>query len=167
MTDPAPTGIPAFAYRELMREFAAGVSVITTGSPGTRRGLTATAVCSLSDEPPTLLVCVNKRASAHDDIVQQRRFAVNVLAADQIAIAQCFSGQTGIGGEERFALGQWATLITGAPVLADALIALDCLMSEHLAMSTHTIIVGTITAGYRRPNASALVYRNGTYHHMN
>lgn len=160
---PDPPAIASSDYRDLMRELAAGVTIVTTGERGARRGLTATAVCSLSDAPPILLACINRRASAHDLIVQQRAFAVNVLAADQIAIAQCFSGQTGLAGEDRFSQGKWETMVTGAPVLVGALVNIDCELVEEKSVATHTIFLGRVVAGRGSSSAAALIYRSGTY----
>jgi cob(II)yrinic acid a,c-diamide reductase len=77
-------------YKGLMRHLAGAVTVVTAGKPGERRGLTATAICSLSVSPPTLLACVNRRAGAHDLIISDRVFSVNVLASDQESVAAAF-----------------------------------------------------------------------------
>ena len=149
-----------------MRQLAAGVCIVTVGTPGDRRGLTATAICSLSDNPPMILACVNKSAGAHDLILQERRFAVNVLAADQISIAKCFAGQTGRSGEKRFEEWQWQTSVTGAPILVDALINIDCALAEEKSMSTHTILLGKVEHCTSRADASALLYWCGSYKEM-
>lgn len=84
----------AQAFRAAMRHLAGGVSVITTGSGAERNGLTATSVSSLSAEPPTLIVCINRQASAWPLIARHRAFGVNVLGSDQIEIGERFSGRT-------------------------------------------------------------------------
>src|SRR5262245_62712299 len=100
-----------------MRKVAGAVSVITTStSDGERRGLTATAVCSLSVTPPSLIACVNRKTWVAQFVPDSGVFAVNVLSHVQEAIARTFAGQTGLEAGERFSVGEWATRLTGAPV---------------------------------------------------
>src|ERR1044072_9363213 len=90
------------AFRTLMRNVPGQVTIIATGAPGHRKGLTATAVCSWSDDPPTVLVCVNRLVGGHDTIIENGIFSVNALSAAQHEIAVMFSGRPGIKGESRF-----------------------------------------------------------------
>lgn len=151
-------------FRTLLRNQAGAVAIISVGVPGARTGLTATAVCSLSDNPPTILVCVNKNASAHDPIKDAQMFGVNFLAADQQQIATVFSGQTEAQGEARFeATGPWQQMITGAPILAEAVASLDCQVLEQHSYSTHTIFVGAVAGGKVREDTEPLVYFRGDF----
>ncbi len=100
-------------FKQAMRHLAGGVTIIATEHKGCRAGLAATAVCSVSADPPTLLVCINSGASAHNSIRASGRFSVNLLATGQNGVARCFSGETGLKGEERFAVGEWWPLVTG------------------------------------------------------
>ena len=95
-------------FKQAMRHLAGGVSIIATEHEGVRAGLAATAVCSVSADPPTILICINSSASAHDPIRESGRFSVNLLASDHDRIARGFSGQDGVKREERFSLGSWA-----------------------------------------------------------
>jgi flavin reductase (DIM6/NTAB) family NADH-FMN oxidoreductase RutF len=151
-------------YRALMRHLAGAVTVVTAGRPSERRGLTATAVCSLSASPPTLLACVNRRAGAHDLIISGRSFSVNLLASDQENVAGCFSGQSNLRGEDRFASGTWGTLLTGAPILVGALASLDCELIEYKSVATHTIFIGRVVSGCSCDGAEPLIYLRGAYH---
>jgi cob(II)yrinic acid a,c-diamide reductase len=153
-----------YDYKALMRHLAGAVTVVTAGKPGERRGLTATAICSLSVAPPTLLACVNRQAGAHDLIISDRVFSVNVLASDQESVAGRFSGQSNLKGEERFASGTWGTLLTGAPILAGALASFDCELIEYKSVATHTIFIGRVVSGCSRDGAEALIYLRGAYH---
>lgn len=153
----------AQSYREIMRHQAGAVSVIAAGPPGARAGLTATAVCSLSDDPPTLLACVNRRASAHSVIEAERVFSINLLAADQQPIADCFSGRTGVKGEDRFGIGAWRTANTGAPVLDGALASLECRIEEQHNFSTHSIFIGRVVDAIVVAQAAPLLYFRGDY----
>jgi flavin reductase (DIM6/NTAB) family NADH-FMN oxidoreductase RutF len=160
---PGRAPVQPAAFRTLMRGLAASVCVIAVGAPGARRGLTATSVAPLTDDPPTMLVCVNRTASAHDAIAAERCFAISVLAADQAEVAMRFSGQAGLRGEERFAGHPWRQLATGAPVLDGAAIVLDCELSEQKAVATHTIFLGRVIAGTSRDGIDPLLYLRGAY----
>lgn len=150
-------------YRKMMRGHAGAVAVIATGKRGQRTGLTATAVCSLSDSPPTVLVCVNHNASAYEVIRQFGCFSVNWLAAHQDGIADCFAGKTGLKAEQRFIGGDWVTLATGAPVLGDGLASLDCeLVGEH-DHSTHSIFIGRVRAARQQDSEKPLMYFAGRF----
>jgi flavin reductase (DIM6/NTAB) family NADH-FMN oxidoreductase RutF len=154
-------------FRAMMRHQACAVSIIAAGAPGRRFGLTATAASSLSDNPPALLVCVNRKAGAHDVIVDCGCFSLNVLSADQTKLAQAFSGRSDLHGEARFIAGKWGTLNTGAPVLPGALINIDCELAGHHTFETHSIFVGHVVAMASRESASPLLYFRGNYFDLN
>lgn len=151
------------AFKKGMRHLAGGVTLITTRCDGLRGGLTATAVCSVSAEPPQLLACVNKTASAHDAIGKSGIFAVNVLSTRHIALALRFSGQDGIDGDARFEdKGNWRILKTGAPSLADALVSFDCEVGKRVDVGTHTIYIGRIV-DVALSEGSPLIYSEGLF----
>ncbi|MDR5836248.1 flavin reductase family protein [Caballeronia sp. LZ034LL] len=129
------------SFQDAMALFAAGVTAVTTLRDGKPAGLIATSVCSLSSDPPSLVVCVNKNASAHDAIVKHGTFAVNLLSVEQSDIVDRFRAAK---GDARFEPGQWTTLETGAPVLADAAVVLDCRLDKCHDGYTHSIFVGVI-----------------------
>src|SRR5690606_8859263 len=103
-------------YREAMSRYSGAVQVVTTDGPSGRRGVTAIAACSVSDDPPTVLVCLNRVKRDNDCFAENGVFALNTLAADQREIADAFSGFTGLTQDERFNLGAWETISSGAPV---------------------------------------------------
>lgn len=153
----------AAAFRGAMRLVPGAVAVIATGAAGARSGMTATAVCSLSDAPPMLLACVNASASSHPVIRARGHFSVNLLAEEQAAIAARFAGAGGAKGEDRFQLGDWTVLDTGAPVLRDAMAAFDCdLVAEHVH-ATHSIFVGAVRGIAARAAAPPLLYLAGGF----
>ena len=158
--------IPADEFRANMRHLAGAVTVIATGVIGHRFGLTATAVCSLADDPATLLVCVNRSATAHDVISKNRNFSVNLLADDQEAIAGRFAGRAGLKGEARFEGGDWRTLATGAPTLVDAVATFDCEVNQEHVFATHTIFIGRVVAAAARDCADPLIYLRGAVRHL-
>jgi flavin reductase (DIM6/NTAB) family NADH-FMN oxidoreductase RutF len=151
------------AYRALMRQQAGAVTIVAAGEPGARAGLTATAFSSLSDVPPTVLVCVQHRSGTHARIVEARAFSVNILARDQQAVAERFSGKTGLKGEDRFTGLSWSRLMTGAPILDGALAVLDCEITETLSASTHSVFIGRVVDGRLRDGGDPLVYVRGHY----
>jgi flavin reductase (NADH)/flavin reductase len=150
-------------FRTGMRRLAGHVCLITTANPsGVRAGLTATAVCSVSAEPPTLLICINRRNSSHTAIREAGVFAVNVLALEDQALADRFA--TKLEGEERFREGLWTTLDTGSPILESALVSFDCRIAQAVEVGTHGILFGEIHAvRVRHENAKPLLYAHGSY----
>jgi flavin reductase (DIM6/NTAB) family NADH-FMN oxidoreductase RutF len=153
--------IDADSFKQGMRQLAATVTIVTTEHDGERCGLTATAVCSLSADPPTLLVCVNREAGTHDRIRFSRRFCVNVLSDEDTALSRRFAGPE--KGEARFAIGVWRTGVTGAPILDHALASFDCELIEHVEAGTHTIFIGRVIAVETNPGRRPLLYADGDY----
>lgn len=160
---PVVPAVSAREFRDLMRHLASAVTIIASGRPGERSGLTATAVCSVSDNPAMLLVCINRTASSHDVIAQTRAFSVNVLTAADRDVATHFSGRNGASGEGKFEVGTWTTLATGSPVLGTALAVFDCEVEELKDVATHTIVIGRVVAGRIGPAGGMLLYAHGTY----
>jgi flavin reductase (DIM6/NTAB) family NADH-FMN oxidoreductase RutF len=158
--------IDATAFKRGMRHLAASVTLITTRHRDLRGGLTATAVCSVSAEPPQILVCVNKSASAHDSIGEAGFFCVNILAPLHRKIAERFAGMDGVEGDERFHdLGDWSTLTTGAPVLKGCPVSFDCRLVTEVSAGTHTIYIGEIVDLILDPAATPLLYADGAFVH--
>jgi flavin reductase (DIM6/NTAB) family NADH-FMN oxidoreductase RutF len=146
-----------------MRHQAGAVTLIATGPKGARTGMPATAVCSLTDAPPTLLICVNESASSHDVIAETGSFSVNLLCPSHADLVGIFMGKTGLSGEERFENKLWQTLKTGAPILKDALASFDCEVTDTKKVSTHTIYIGEVRAGKARDDQDPLVYFRGGF----
>src|SRR3954467_1857220 len=106
-----------------MRTLAGAVNIITSMHSGHRYGMTATAVCSASAEPPTVLACINKLATTHGAVAKSKVFCVNVLRAEDWDLSTTFSG--GQTGDARFKNGNWTRLATGGRVLIDAIVSFD------------------------------------------
>ncbi|MGV0908908.1 flavin reductase [Martelella sp. FOR1707] len=150
-------------FRTGMRQLAAAVNVITAGAPGARAGMTATAVMSLTAEPPQLGVAVNRSNASHAAITAGNGFVVNVLRRDQHEIASVFAGGKGAKGEERFAYGNWRTSGRGAPVLSDSAASFECSLAQTIEFSTHTLFVGLVEAVSVLPDEQPLLFMNGTW----
>jgi flavin reductase (DIM6/NTAB) family NADH-FMN oxidoreductase RutF len=158
--------IDAAAFKKGMRHLAASVTLITTRHRDLRGGLTATAVCSVSAEPPQILICVNKTASAHDPIAEAGFFCVNILSPGHRKIAERFAGMDGVEGDQRFHdMGEWSSLSTGAPVLKGCPVSFDCRLVTKVAAGTHTIYIGEIVDLVLDPAAHALLYADGNFVH--
>ena len=148
-------------FKQGMRRLAGAVHLITTGDGEIKQGLTATAVCSLTVTPPTLVACVNKSASAHNAILKNGVFAVNVLAQNQQDLAQLFADTTAI--EKRFQSGGWSTQVTGAPILSKSLCSFDCRLIEIVDRSTHTLFIGEAVSVSHADAEQPLMYFDGKY----
>jgi flavin reductase (NADH)/flavin reductase len=150
-------------FRAGMRKLAGAVSVITTvGSDGERRGLTATAICSLSAEPPSLIACVNRKSWVAQFVPDAGVFAVNVLSHAQEEIARTFAGQTGLEPEARFSIGDWRIGRTGVSVAKGALANFECRLERVVEHTTHIILIGEVverTLG----DGHSLVYLEGGF----
>ena len=144
-----------------MRLLAGAVNIITTVHNGRRYGMTATAVCSVSADPPTVLVCINKLASTHNAVSKSKTFCVNVLRADDWQLSTTFSG--GQTGDARFKHGNWTRLATGSPVLIDALVSFDCRVAKSMVHGTHTVFLGQVEQMLIGQKGKPLLYSDGQY----
>jgi|SRR5579863_1497884 len=150
-------------FREAMSRVGAAVHIVTTDGPAGRAGVTASAVTSVSAEPPTMLFCLNKTSRAASLLLQNGVFCINTLASAHQDLSDIFAGRTQHCADERFAAADWGALTTGAPVLASALAAFDCRLIEAKEMSTHLILIGRVEAIEVAPKTEALLYMHRTY----
>ena len=160
--DPPPPKQPFGAqdFKAGMRKLAAAVTLITAYGPEGRNGLTATAVCSVSAEPPHLLCCINRSATAFKTIRAIKIFAVNVLKPEHQALAERFARPP--AGEERFAGGDWTMAPAGSPVLESALVWFECRLVNLSEVGSHGIALGLVTScGFE--DGRHLLYADGTY----
>jgi flavin reductase (DIM6/NTAB) family NADH-FMN oxidoreductase RutF len=146
-------------FREVMRRFPTGVTVVTTVVNGSPKGFTANAFSSVSAEPPMVLVCVNRRARTHPLIAAAGHFCVNILRLEQRAVAERFASRE---GGDPFASLAYGSARTGSPVIENTLGYLDCELAEEHSAGTHTIFLGTVLAcaGFA---GSPLGYFDATY----
>ncbi|MER2251074.1 NADH-dependent FMN reductase RutF [Methylorubrum podarium] len=159
MTEPdsaASVPVDAAAYREAMSRLASAVHLITTDGPGGRAGFTASAVCSVSDAPPTLLVCVNRASSAFAALTRNGTLCVSTLGAGHETVAALFGGRTPM--DERFAAGTWRRLRSEAPALTDALVSFDCRIVGRHAVGSHDVLYCAVEALAATGQADALLY---------
>lgn len=146
-----------------MAHFAGAVHVVTTDGSAGKRGVTAIAACSVSDNPPVVLVCLNRENPNNDTFLRNGVFALNTLSSEQQPLADAFSGLTGLPPERRFALGEWETLSSGAPALVGAIAAFDCRVIDTKDIATHRIYFGKVTGLRVGANLRPLLYHNRGY----
>lgn len=150
-------------YRDAMARFAGAVHVVTTDGPAGRRGVTAIAACSVSDDPPTVLVCLNRENPNNACFLENGVFALNTLSEEQRPLSDAFSGLNGLAPEARFALAEWDTIATGAPTLPGALAVFDCHVVESRDLATHRVYFGRVAGLSVGKDARPLLYHNRGY----
>ena len=153
-------------FREAMARFGAAVHVVTTNGPGGKHGFTATAVSSVSDQPATMLVCLNRRSRILPVLRDNGILCVNTLRADDDSVADVFAGRTGLTGAQRFLQGQWTTLVTGAPVLESAVVSCDCRIIESRPVASHNVYFCGVVAVRQGVPGRALLYHDRAYKHV-
>jgi len=153
--------VDAEQFKAGMRALTGAVNIITSMNSGHRYGMTATAVCSASAEPPTVLAWINKLATTHGAVAKSKAFCVNVLRAEDWELSTTFSGAQ--SGETRFKSRDWTRLVTGSPVLIDALVSFDCRVVKQMVHGTHTIFLGEVEQVAFGQKGKPLLYSEGQY----
>ena len=150
-------------FRSALRHLAGGVSVITVGRGRDITGMTVTSVSSLSVDPPSLIVGINRASSSWPLLKHHGVFGVNILTADQVEVAERFTGKGGLKGAERFAGAEWITGASGVPLLAGALAAIDCEVEDIVERHSHAIVIGRVRDMRLSSRTAALAYWQGQY----
>ena len=160
--------VEATDFRNAMAMLSTAVSVVTTNGNAGCHGFTASAVCSVTDSPPTLLVCMKQTSRSHAHFIDNKTLSVNVLGAQHEQLSNAFAST--LTSEQRFKQGSWIELITGAPVLADALVSFDCAIEDIQVVGTHSVFMCRVLAiQHANPQHGAddsLVYFNRAYHQV-
>jgi flavin reductase (DIM6/NTAB) family NADH-FMN oxidoreductase RutF len=157
--------VSAADFVQAMGLHVASVCIITTRVDEQNYGLTATAVSSVSAEPPRLLVCINKTGMTYEKIVKSGCFALSVATEHQEDLAKSFAGMMG-KTVDRFASGKWGQLTTGSPVLHGAAAAFDCRIVQTFDQGTHSIFIGEVLAVTAKPGEDALLYGSQRFRHL-
>ncbi len=157
--------ISSVDFRDALRHFPAGVTIVTIRQGDEVHGLTVSAFASVSAEPPLIVTVIDHRHKAYQMLEQDDTvFAVNILRHDQTALSDRFAW---LKEGDRFNEGRWDTAVTGAPILTDCLAWLDCRIHARYPAGTHSIYVGMVMAsGVPEPEQQPLVYWNRTYRHL-
>ena len=157
------TEVTASDFRNAMRQLTGGVSVITAGKGRDISGMTVTSVSSLSVEPASLIVSLNRESSSWPLVKRYGFFGVSILTSDQIDIAERFTGKGGLKGADRFTRAQWITRASGVPLLDGALAAIDCEVEDVIERHSHAIVIGRVLDVAVSARTAALAYWQGRY----
>lgn len=161
---PAEAPVSGDLFREAMSRVGSAVHIVTTDGLAGRAGLTATAFSAVSDAPPIVLVCVNRSSRSHDVIMQNKVFCVNTLAASAEQLANLFAGRLSASPvADRFEGLNIGTAATGAPLLQDALMAVDCVLRDTVEMGTHTVFFGSVQHVTVGQDVPGLIYQDRSY----
>lgn len=150
-------------FKEGMSYLTGAVNIVTTSGDAGKGGFTATAVCSVTDSPPTLLICVNNQNNLADLIINNGSFVVNILHSGMEKLSNRFAGYDGVTMEERLQEGNWIELSTGSPVLKESLASFDCILENEVISGTHTVIFGKIVEVKINNKENPLLYYNRNY----
>ncbi|MBD8890330.1 flavin reductase [Labrenzia suaedae] len=147
-----------------MSRIATAVHILTTDGAGGRAGATVSAVCSVTDTPPTVLVCVNRSSRIHGAIRENGVFCVNTLASGQEALSNAFAGRGNLEMDARFELDSWIPMLSGSPALNTARVSVDCQVDSISDVGTHSIIIGQVNDVRFAGEEGSLVYVRRGYH---
>ncbi len=166
MTVSTPSIDPALAdhFRQAMRNVASAVYLITSRGPEGDAGMTATAACSLSFDPMSVLICVNRSASMMRTLEASGRFVLNILSSDDEAVATAFGSPA--GRDDRFTAGDWYDL-DGLPALGSSLSSIACDIASTMDFGTHRVFAGAVRHVDNRAGLSELLYCNGGFRRLN
>jgi flavin reductase (NADH) len=162
---PADTLTPQqLAFRNAMAHLPAAVCIITTDGAAGRCGITASAVCSVTDSPPTVLVCLNQRSAMHDVFKENGQLCINVLSGEHEQQAMHFSGATKMPMAERFTLDGWGQGASSQPVLSDALVTLQGHIKDFKAVGSHSVFFVELNNIEVSEECDSLIYFNRLFH---
>src|ERR1700686_3887980 len=147
-----------------MARLGAAVNIITTDGPAGLRGFTASAVCSVTDDPPTLLLCLNRTSDSNAALKENGVLCVNTLSPAQAHLSPIFAGMTEHDLPTRFAMASWTKLVTGAPVLEQAVVSFDCRIVQVTEVGTHSLFFCEVDAIAHGPVHEGLTYFARGYH---
>jgi flavin reductase (DIM6/NTAB) family NADH-FMN oxidoreductase RutF len=163
--DANPTADLRERFLQGMSCAAATVNVVTTDGPAGRSGVTVSAMSSVSADgnAPTLLVCVHEKSPTARTIIENGCFCVNVLRDDQSFVSDVFAGRTKTASDDRFSVGSWATMTTGAPRFVDPLTAFDCKVISSERVGTHHVFIGEVQETFLATGGHPLIYAHRAY----
>jgi 3-hydroxy-9,10-secoandrosta-1,3,5(10)-triene-9,17-dione monooxygenase reductase component len=147
------------SFKQALGRFASGVTVVTMGDGEDKAGLTVSAFCSVSLEPPYILVCINNVSTALAIMHKTNRFAVNILAADQTNLSNHFASRL----EDKFQNIKHHPGVLGLPLLEDVMAQLECTVVNEFPGGDHTILIGRVEEATIDTSKQPLLYFHGQY----
>ncbi|MBR0733186.1 flavin reductase [Bradyrhizobium japonicum] len=164
LTDsPCADRVSADEFREALSKLATPVSIVATNGAHGVAGFTCSAVCSITDDPPTLMVCSNRKSFANSIIRANGVLCVSSLSAEQIALSQLFSGVGKVPMSDRFNEADWGILATGAPYCKGSRVALDCRVAHVREVGSHSVIFAEVLAIVHATPGDPLIYHSRSY----
>ncbi|MDH2414360.1 flavin reductase [Nocardioides sp. CER19] len=153
-------------FRSAMANLSAGVNVVTTDGPAGRAGITVSAVCSVSDDPPTMLVCINRSSRSHGAFEVNGRLCINVLGGRHEDVALLFAGATGVSGADRFDAGEWDYASADVPVLVGSAASVIGRVTEISGQGSHSVMFVEVERIIMNEEAGGLVYFRRQFHRI-
>jgi flavin reductase (DIM6/NTAB) family NADH-FMN oxidoreductase RutF len=158
---PADPVIDARAFWRAIGNRATGSTVVTARSDAGPAGFLGLSATHLTADPPLMVVSIDQRTSALETIRAARHFALNFLPHEAAAIADMFGGKGTLKGAERFESGRWGSLKTGAPILLDAVGAIDCRLEETIERHGVVIAIGRVVDVLHGTGTPLIHFRGG------
>ena len=157
------THVSAEEFREALSRVASSVSIVSTDGEHGIAGFTCSAVCSVTDDPPTIMVCVNRKSAANAIIKANGVLCVSSLGAEQVELSQMFAGVGRVPMNERFASPHWGVLATGSPYCTQSRVALDCRVADIREVGTHSVIFAEVLSTVHATGGQPLIYHSRNY----
>ena len=158
-----PARVTAEEFRDALSRVASSVSIVSTDGAHGIAGFTCSAVCSVTDEPPTIMVCVNRKSAANAIIKANGVLCVSSLGAEQVELSQMFAGVGRVPMHERFAGPHWGVLATGSPYCKTSRVALDCRVADIREVGTHSVIFAEVLSAVHAGDGEPLIYHSRNY----
>lgn len=159
--------VDPLAHRTGLRKLASGVTIVATCLEGERIGLTATAVCSVTIDPPRLVIFINKSSRTASALMRSGALCVNLLGSRHKELALIFAGMNpDVPVERRFDNGDWTQLFTGSPALSDALQNFDCRIVRVYEESTHFAFACDVVATREAATGEPLIWFDGAFREL-
>ena len=157
------THVSAEEFREALSRVASSVSIVSTDGEQGIAGFTCSAVCSVTDDPPTIMVCVNRKSAANAIIKANGVLCVSSLGAEQVELSQIFAGVGRVPMNERFTGPHWSVLATGSPYCTQSRVALDCRVADIREVGTHSVIFAEVLSTVHATDGQPLIYHSRNY----
>jgi flavin reductase len=164
LTDMNSREVTLETFRDAMAQLGAAVHVITTDGPAGRAGFTASAVCSITDTPPSVLVCINRTSSAYHAVTTNARLCINTLSADQHDVSAGFAKKGSM--DQRFRHGKWIERAGKPPHLVEASASIDCAVINRVQVGTHDILICEVSEIVSNSHPGVLIYYDRKYHRI-
>lgn len=145
-------------FRNAMARMAAAVSIVTTDGKAGKGGITATSICSITDTPPTILVCVHRNSQMNKIFKENEKLCINILSSNHVDIAKHFAGMTQLAMEARFTSNDWHTSSLNLPFLKNALAILQGQIKQINEIGTHSLFLVELNTIQTNLQGDGLLY---------